>query len=787
MIKSGKYFVQVNTDDKVLFDTLQEANISYMQAVNNSTPNDYITIGETDGNRIIQYDSSRGMLKNSRQIKSAKYIVVELEKDADQFNSTKEYYDSNAKKVSKPKGNVEYKYVNACDGGWMFGTAFYQKKEDAIDAAIHSSKQIDSSSRSIKKPIRDWIESEMTDEIKEDVYDFFRTSTRHYLSDIVTLRQFENIMFKNGFDDQAYMWKEPVGSSRQIKSAADVKRTLTGFMKSDFCDLDKSETEEFKQFLADEKGVYEEDYSKLRPLSEWLEFLSDFEELKEVTSSEDIQSAKVVRRNSMIKSAYTREDYDRFDENGEFIPYKPTEEELAKKDEIKKVLEQELLDAYEPDPMDDYAGYDTTDARVDMACEQVAKQFNVDTDFVEEIAGEIEYDLWVDGNKEWEWVNTPGNLTSEQYDQYMNGELDVRPLMLKSSRQIKSEYSKYAMSYDGKDGIRIVDRFTGKTFDTFHLDAEDYEKDRLLSWLLYQFNHRVNKNEVDKNTRDILTKYGINIDNLALVWDGPESFHINCSKQIKSSPNFKKFTADEIFDSFQMEELIHTVFMDREECKNAKCGMNEFSDLMYDVLPGYLGVYTADDVREVCRRAKNPKAKAFLEAFETALENAKFVDKFYSSIKVHKKAVSSRKPVKSDAASEQKLKEDLIRQGYTEDEATQIVEQRKPENVESSKMFTKDNNWKYNTAVLPTSKSMLKSFFRNGSWSWDTTIALVGTIDGGRPYIIFGAKGSYPELEKRRGLFHDQTLNDIGWFTFDRYCNDDSVFDIPEAKYAVLK
>ena len=50
---------------------------------------------------------------------------------------------------------------------------------------------------------------------------------------------------------------------------------------------------------------------------------------------------------------------------------------------------------------------------------------------------------------------------------------------------------------------------------------------------------------------------------------------INSSKRnnmIKSSPNFKEFTADDIFDSFQVEELTHTVFMDREECKNAKCG-----------------------------------------------------------------------------------------------------------------------------------------------------------------------------------------------------------------------
>lgn len=121
---------------------------------------------------------------------------------------------------------------------------------------------------------------------------------------------------------------------------------------------------------------------------------------------------------------------------------------------------------------------------------------------------------------------------------------------------------------------------------------------------------------------------------------------------IKSSPNFKEFTADDIFDSFNTEELTDTVFMDREQCKANKCGMDEFHTCMYDVLPTHLGVYTADDVREVCRRAKNPKAKAFLEAFETALENAKFVDKFYDSIKIHKKgeiASSSWKELMDDS------------------------------------------------------------------------------------------------------------------------------------------
>lgn len=156
-----------------------------------------------------------------------------------------------------------------------------------------------------------------------------------------------------------------------------------------------------------------------------------------------------------IKSAYTREDYDRFDEMGNFIPYKPTSEELAKRDEIKTVLKQELSDAYEPDPMDDYAGYDSTNERLDMACERVAKQFGVDTDFVEEIAGEIDreniarahaepeyvYQHCKDKDRFWDWYNGEDvsleelGIDKEQMDKEVN---EIVHKYVNSSRQIKS-------------------------------------------------------------------------------------------------------------------------------------------------------------------------------------------------------------------------------------------------------------------------------------------------------------------------------------------------------------
>lgn len=144
----------------------------------------------------------------------------------------------------------------------------------------------------------------------------------------------------------------------------------------------------------------------------------------------------------------------------------------------------------------------------------------------------------------------------------------------------------------------------------------------------------------EKSIRAIMDEYGCSWEEAEEIMnDEIDSGCYSKSKkgEIKSSPDFKKYTADDIFDEFNISELTDTVFMDREQCKANKCGMDEFTDLMWDIVPTWLGVRTPDDVREVCNKAKNPKAKSFLRAFETALDNAKFTDKFYDSVKIHKK------------------------------------------------------------------------------------------------------------------------------------------------------
>ena len=208
-----------------------------------------------------------------------------------------------------------------------------------------------------------------------------------------------------------------------------------------------------------------------------VELQKDFNSVEEYFDDEQSarEFAKEITSSKTIKSSYTREDYDRFDEMGNFIPYQPTSEEFAKKDEIKKVLEQELSDAYEPDPMDDYVGYDSTNERVDMACERIAKQFGVDTDFVNDIAREIDYEGNVRQMIESDWVYEHCNDKDKFYEwlyedsisleelginvEQMNREVDklVRNAIEKASRPVKSSFiksSKYIVEV-GDDSVEF--------------------------------------------------------------------------------------------------------------------------------------------------------------------------------------------------------------------------------------------------------------------------------------------------------------------------------------------
>lgn len=103
----------------------------------------------------------------------------------------------------------------------------YYSNAKLFDARAPKCKLREAKEVSKKKAIKDWIESEMTDEIKADAYEFFRCSDKYYLDDLVTYKQFENIMFKNGFDDQGWMWKPLISESKGLKEEADLVRYAT--------------------------------------------------------------------------------------------------------------------------------------------------------------------------------------------------------------------------------------------------------------------------------------------------------------------------------------------------------------------------------------------------------------------------------------------------------------------------------------------------------------------------------------------------------------------------------
>ena len=302
-----------------------------------------------------------------------------------------------------------------------------------------------------------------------------------------------------------------------------------------------------------------------------------------------------LERNNMIKSAYTREDYDRFDEYGNFIPYNPTEEELAKKDEIKKVLKQELSDAYEPDPMDDYVGYDSTNERIDMACERVAKQFGVDTDFVDQIAGEIDreniaranaepeyvYQHCKDKDRFWDWYNGEDvsleelGIDKEQMDKEVN---EIVHKYVNSSRQIKSS-NEETMSIFGfytnlvkqhinrdfrnafkdwvQDGIHGRDLLTYdrwmEIFDDFKNEFEDTDfsedEDNLDEFTVYTDDKEITVRKEDDNKwhgSDGKTFMGYLKPQDVLHWYRQDygKAWIDSSRQIKSALDTVKVTFD---------------------------------------------------------------------------------------------------------------------------------------------------------------------------------------------------------------------------------------------------
>lgn len=204
---------------------------------------------------------------------------------------------------------------------------------------------------------------------------------------------------------------------------------------------------------------------------------------------DDVYNGKfVIISTRRIKSAYTRPDSERFDKYGYFNPYTPTADELLKTDEIKKVLSEELSKVYEPDPMDNYAGYDSTNERIDTVIEEVAKQFNVDTDYVDELAGEVQHEEDDRLYEEAKWAEK--NLKGDEYDKWYMGELDIRD-RINSSRQIKSAVDGgwEVRSSDVPEALDLFVEYFGEetALEEIAKAMGDYTLRENLEWIAQQF------------------------------------------------------------------------------------------------------------------------------------------------------------------------------------------------------------------------------------------------------------------------------------------------------------
>lgn len=217
--------------------------------------------------------------KNGKIIKSERFVIVELEKEASPINSTKEYYNSDGVKVSKP-GAGDNKYVYACDNGWLFGVTAYPTKKDAINAAIHSSrKNIQSTfnynvnninSSKTPKQLTDgdmadatelYLYAENTAEIyhrciKPTIKNLQRKIAAGTYDEIKALKAWENVI-----DEAAKMYDKEFGSGKGSltlfakPTRTEAAKMLMESMTPDFLEINKSITSS-KEEKSETEGVH---------------------------------------------------------------------------------------------------------------------------------------------------------------------------------------------------------------------------------------------------------------------------------------------------------------------------------------------------------------------------------------------------------------------------------------------------------------------------------------------------------------------------------------------------
>lgn len=101
---------------------------------------------------------------------------------------------------------------------------------------------------------------------------------------------------------------------------------------------------------------------------------------------------------------------------------------------------------------------------------------------------------------------------------------------------------------------------------------------------------------------------------------------INLIEKVNRTKRLLENTYDDILEMFNFDLLENSVFSDKDECLLAKMGMRDLLNLLDDVAPTYLGIYSIVDIYEILDNSSDSRSGYYKELLDTCIENAKYVD-----------------------------------------------------------------------------------------------------------------------------------------------------------------
>ena len=869
-VKSNKqYFVQVNTDDMVLFDTLQDANKSYIQTVSNSGPEDYITIGETDGNKIMQYDSARGVLKNSRAVKSGAGYPTWKSDIGDVTEAIRKYCNYHLPSGAQSATVLKVKKVRGSEPCWVADVEYsygYQNGEN-LTTIQQEEFPCDSeifvySSRTVKSArVTDFYQKTLNElnvgNILNILTNVFRDEREFSVYREEGAASTKSVyVWKTRFPEERFSVSEPVLRADIFDN--EVRMVPLNKAQTVLPENTKWQSRTLKEFMEDAEDAKNE-------------LVMSFNNASTVKSGADYSGenkAKMLAKMANEMSYPNNPDYKRF------------MEDFNNKRGAYKALVQLTYDGEHADALQDTLNYsyDTFKGWIEDDLKQICeweydrnfisrlKKYSPQAwdDIVEKSAQLVKDNLTpINNSRQIKSAWTTDNpIRDEGWDACMAGEQkDTNPYKRGTTEQFESWKEGWEAAYDEIHGRGIG---SSKQIKSSYPKTDKQNKfnwsyngwiGRFVDDLAYtdRYLEGVKWFDNNKSSLDALCKeydcYPVSDNEKAAFYNAlREVGEITSSKQIKSSVSTsfdsKKFYKvlekkipfywgkgsflDKLFGkgSWMWEEFTCPDYFGHD-----RYNPTPDTDVSFIIATGhgrpvlFLNADVATDTVWTITTEKGKKLdksvaindyeglansiinnlnsikpnwiKETIESFKDSLDNNKEQSESYlnglgdwENRYSNDSYVYNR--VKQNIAKCEKDIENYNTYYNMFDSATVLSSI-----IKSSKFYTSYGRWKYNKAVLPVSKATVMSFFEDGTWSWNDTVAIVGNVESGRidkngqmasrPAVIFGANSKYSDIEKGTGLFNDQSWNDIGYFSFQSYSNDSSVFQIPGARYFVLK